>query len=98
MVMMETCPLDVPSSCFTQNQPCEPLHEGRIVGFYTQRERTHKIAKYKQKLQKWKKQNKNAFSGRSRVAKKKLRYFGRFIKSEDFKNKVLSDEQIIKNN
>lgn len=72
--------------------------QGRIVGMYTQKEREAKIRKYKSKLQRWKQRNKNAFNGRSRVAKKKLRYFGRFIKSEDFKDKMLSDNQIIKNN
>lgn len=76
----------------------EAEHEGRVVGFYTQRERSSKIQKYKQKLSKWKKSNKDAFNGRSRVAKTKLRYFGRFIKSEDFKDKIISDEQILKNN
>ena len=76
----------------------EAEHEGRIVGFYTQKERSEKILKYKQKLSKWKKSNKDAFNGRSRVAKTKLRYFGRFIKSEDFKDKIISDEQILKNN
>ena len=73
-------------------------HEGRLVGFYTQKERSIKIEKYKIKLSKWKQCNKDAFNGRSRVAKKKLRYFGRFIKSEDFKDKLISDEQILKNN
>jgi 16S rRNA A1518/A1519 N6-dimethyltransferase RsmA/KsgA/DIM1 with predicted DNA glycosylase/AP lyase activity len=72
--------------------------QGKIIGMYTQKERGHKIAKYKEKLRKWKSLNKHAFNGRSRVAKKKLRYFGRFIKSEDFLNKIVSDSQIIKNN
>lgn len=72
--------------------------QGKLVGIYTQRERLHKINKYKAKLQRWKDANKDAFNGRSRVAKKKLRYFGRFIKSEDFKDKILSDDQIVKNN
>lgn len=72
--------------------------QGKIIGMYTQKERACKIMKYKQKLRKWKSQNKHAFNGRSRVAKKKLRYFGRFIKSEDFQSKILSDSQIIKNN
>lgn len=72
--------------------------QGRLVGMYTQKEREAKIRKYKKKLQRWRQCNKDAFNGRSRVAKKKLRYFGRFIKSEDFKDKILTDDQIIQNN
>mmetsp|Transcript_941 Transcript_941/g.818 ORF Transcript_941/g.818 Transcript_941/m.818 type:complete len:87 (+) Transcript_941:559-819(+) len=57
-----------------------------------------KIRKYKNKINCWRLNNKNAFNGRSRVAKTKLRYFGRFIKKDDLKNKILTDDQIIKNN
>lgn len=42
--------------------------------------------------------NRENFNSRSNAGKKKLRYFGRFIKSQDFKDKVISDAQIIKNN
>jgi len=73
--------------------------QGRLVGMYTQRERADKIRKYKQKLMRWRHEHGNdTFNGRSRVAKKKLRYFGRFIKYEDFKDKLLTDDQIIQNN
>lgn len=73
-------------------------YEGRLVGFYTQKERVAKIRKYKTKIQRWRLNNKNAFNGRSRVAKTKLRYFGRFIKKDDLNDKILTDDQIIKNN
>ena len=74
------------------------IHEGRLIGIYTQRERSLKIKKYREKVNRWRYTNKDTFNGRSRVAKAKLRYFGRFIKSEDFKEKIVSDDQIIKNN
>ena len=80
----------------SQNQ--QFVHEGKLVGIYTQKERSVKIKKYKEKLNRWRVINKDSFNGRSKVAKAKLRYFGRFIKSEDFKDKLVSDDQIIKNN
>lgn len=73
-------------------------HEGRLVGLYTQRERIQKIRRYKRRINSWKLQNKDSCNGRSKVAKSKLRYFGRFIKKEDLSDLIISDEQIIKNN
>lgn len=73
-------------------------HEGRLVGLYTQRERIHKIRRYKRRINHWKIENKNGCNGRSKVAKTKLRYFGRFIKKEDLSDLIISDEQIIQNN
>lgn len=37
----------------------------------------------------------NYENGRSRVAKEKLRYFGKFITSEEYHKKVLTDKQIV---
>lgn len=92
-------PINLPEVHNCENKFFESQeHQGRLVGIYTQKERVAKIRKYKQKLQRWKLRNKDAFNGRSRVAKTKLRYFGRFIKSKEFEEKLISDEQIIKNN
>ena len=40
----------------------EGENEGRLVGFYTQKERITKIRKYKMKIHSWRLNNKNGFS------------------------------------
>ena len=83
--------------------PVTPTHDAsdtqKLPGFYTKEERSRKILKYKSKVRKWKIEHANVnMNGRSRVAKSKLRYFGRFIKYEDIQDKLLTDDQIVQNN
>ena len=86
-----------------------PNYEGCLVGFYTQRERMRKIKKYKNKVKKFKLENK--LFGRSRVARTKGRFNGRFcsksqLESITEKSKfstdgfygIMTDGEIIKRN
>jgi hypothetical protein len=83
--------------------------EGRVVGFYTQKERKSRILKYKRKIANWKKNNKGfgRFIGRSHVARTKVRIFGKFLPSghegqstskTGFLNGVISDQEAIQRN
>ena len=83
--------------------------EGRLVGFYTQRERKQKIRKFKVKIQRWKKKNKyrRVLIGRSQVARLKARLDGKFrtadckdptVSQTGFTNGIFSDYEVIRRN
>ena len=85
------------------------IKEGKLVGFYTQRERKARITKFKRKIGKWlithtKRRN---LIGRSEVARLKTRYDGKFWSSNANNSeaskvnpgsRILSDEEIIRRN
>ena len=56
-------------------------HEGRMVGFYTQRERLERIKKWRKKGVVFKRKLK--LIGRSTVARNKIRHNGRFYPMDD---------------
>jgi hypothetical protein len=83
--------------------------EGRVIGFYTQKERKSRILKYKRKIANWKKNSKGfgRFIGRSHVARTKDRIYGKFLPSghegqptskTGFLNGVISDQEAIQRN
>lgn len=86
-----------------------PNYEGCLIGFYTQRERMRKIKKYKNKVKKFKMENK--LFGRSRVARTKGRFNGRFCSKSQLENitekskfsmdgfyGIMTDEEVVKRN
>lgn len=80
--------------------------EGRIVGFYTQKERRSKIRKYKRKIHEWVRKfgkSRNTCS-RSQIARLKARVDGKFLKKsqagaeENEVKGLLSDAQVVQRN
>lgn len=85
------------------------LHEGRMVGFYTQKERQRKINKYKQKVKRWalRTRGKRNLIGRSQVARLKIRVDGKFcpagskgvsVSHTGYTNGLIPDYEVIKRN
>ena len=75
-------------------------HEGKLVGFYTQRERRNKINHLRQKLMKHKMEcpiNK-LYKGRSKAARSKVRFWGKFVKSELAEKYADDDMEVYKRN
>ena len=74
------------------------IHEGKIVGFYTQRERRNKIFHFKNKnmRRKFFVPVVKEFEGRSNSARIKPRKGGRFVKSELGHLYTLTEEQKMK--
>lgn len=73
-------------------------NEGRLVGFYTQKERRNKISHYRHKQKKRREKcpiSKN-YSGRKRSAFQKPRKDGRFVKNELAHLYSLTDEDRMK--
>ena len=73
----------------------EIQNEGRLVGFYTQKERRNKINHLRRKLQKhkmWCPVNKQ-YKGRSQAARSKVRLWGKFVKAE-LAEKYAVDEKV----
>lgn len=69
--------------------------EGKIIGFYTQRERANKISHFRAKMNKRKEEVPviKSFQGRSRCARIKPRKCGKFVKSELAHLYTLTQEQ-----
>lgn len=68
--------------------------EGRLVGFYTQRERRNKISHLRKRLLKHKQScpvNKQ-YKGRSQAARSKVRVWGKFVKAELAEKYAVDDE------
>lgn len=75
-------------------------HEGKLVGFYTQKERRNKLAHLRAKLLKRKLEcpvNKT-YKGRSKAARRKPRFWGKFVKSEVADLYAVDDREIFKRN
>lgn len=75
-------------------------HEGKLVGFYTQRERRNKINHMRSKLMRHKLEcpvNK-IYKGRSKAARSKVRLCGKFVKSEFAEKYAIDDKEFIKRN
>lgn len=77
-----------------------PRHEGKLVGFYTQRERRNKINHLRNKLLRRKMQRpiNKQYEGRSKAARSKPRFWGKFVKSELADKYAVDDEEIHKRN
>jgi hypothetical protein len=74
--------------------------QGRLVGFYTQRERRNKINQLRQKLMRRKIQcpiNK-IYKGRSKAARSKARFQGKFVKGELAEKYSVDDTEFLKRN
>lgn len=75
-------------------------HEGKLIGFYTQRERRNKINHLRQKLMKHKMEcpiNK-LYKGRSKAARSKVRFWGKFVRSELAEKYAVDDTEVYKRN
>ena len=61
------------------------------IGFYTKEIRKQKIARYKAKIQKFKDKsmNKTVYDCRKKVADRRIRIKGRFIRNEDAKKFIM---------
>ena len=75
-------------------------HEGKLVGFYTQKERKNKINHLRSKLMKRKLEcpiNK-VYKGRSKAARTKPRFWGKFVKSDLAEKYAVDDKEVHKRN
>ena len=75
-------------------------HEGKLVGFYTQKERRNKINHMRQKLLRHKtdKPISKHYKGRSKAARCKARFCGKFVSAELAEKYSVDDEQFYKRN
>lgn len=91
----DSCPV------FNDYFKCKFLaHEGKLVGFYTQSERKNKINHLRSKLMKRKLEcpiNK-LYKGRSKAARTKPRFWGKFVKSDLAEKYAVDDNEVHKRN
>lgn len=74
--------------------------EGKLIGFYTQRERRHKINQWRARLTKHKKANpiNKLYKGRSNAARSKVRLCGKFVKSDIAEKYAIGNDEFQRRN